>query len=46
MEEYLLNSEKRADHGKKARETVLDYTWKKSAEILLKRLKSVLDSDE
>lgn len=46
MEEYLLNSEKRADHGKKARETVLDYTWKKSADILLKRLKSVLDSDD
>lgn len=46
MEEYLLNSEKRADHGKKARETVLEYTWKKSCEILVKRLKSVLDSDD
>ena len=46
MEEYLLNSEKRVEHGKKARDTVLNYTWKKSCEILLKRLNSVLDSDE
>jgi hypothetical protein len=46
MEEYLLNSERRADHGKKARETVLDYTWKKSCDILLKRLRAVLDSDD
>jgi len=41
MEEYVLNSEKRAEHGKKARATVLPYTWKNSCDILLKRLKSI-----
>ena len=46
MEEYLLNTEMREEHGKRAREKVLDYTWKKSSEILLKRLQAVLESDE
>ena len=41
MEEYVSNSEKRIEHGKKARATVLPYTWKNSCEILLKRLKSI-----
>jgi glycosyltransferase involved in cell wall biosynthesis len=45
MEEYLLNSEKRAEHGKKARETVLEYTWAKSCEQLLRHLKSELEDD-
>ena len=27
IEEYLLDSELREDHGKKARETVLNYKW-------------------
>jgi len=41
MEEYILNSEKREEHGKKARATVLPYTWKNSCEILLKRLRTI-----
>jgi len=45
METYLLNSEKRLDDGKKAREHVLEYTWTKACEILVKRLKSVLEDD-
>jgi hypothetical protein len=43
MEEYLLNSEKRLAHGKAARENVLEYTWSKACEPLLKRLRSVLE---
>jgi glycosyltransferase involved in cell wall biosynthesis len=45
MEEYLLNSDKRAEHGKSARAKVLSYTWKNSCEILLKRLKDTLESE-
>ena len=45
MEEYLLNSDKRAEHGKSARAKVLSYTWKNSCEILLKRLKDTLDNE-
>lgn len=45
MEEYLLNSEKRVEHGKKARESVLEYTWAKSCETLIKRLRAVLEDD-
>ena len=45
MEEYLLDSEKRSEHGKKARETVLQYTWAKSCETLLKRLRAELEED-
>jgi glycosyltransferase involved in cell wall biosynthesis len=46
MEEYVLNSEKRLEHGKQARATVLPYTWKASCEILLKRLKTVMDEED
>jgi glycosyltransferase involved in cell wall biosynthesis len=46
MEEYVLNSEKRAAHGKAARETVLGYTWAKGCESLVKRLQRVLEDDE
>lgn len=38
MEEYVNDSEKRFNHGKKARETVLKYTWEKAVEKLVKRL--------
>jgi glycosyltransferase involved in cell wall biosynthesis len=38
IEEYLLDSEKREAHGKKAKETVLGYTWEKAAARLIKRL--------
>jgi glycosyltransferase involved in cell wall biosynthesis len=46
MEDYVLNSEKRIELGKKARATVLEYTWTKSCAILLKRMKQVFDDDE
>jgi len=46
MEEYVLNSDKRAEHGKRARETVLEYTWAKSCEVLLKRFKTLLEDDQ
>jgi len=38
IEEYLMDSEKRASHGKKAREAVLSYTWDKATSRLVKRL--------
>jgi glycosyltransferase involved in cell wall biosynthesis len=46
MEEYVLNSEKRTEHGRRARETVLGYTWAKSCETLIKRLQRVLEDDD
>jgi len=46
MEEYVLNSEKRLEHGRKARITALEYTWSKSCETLLKRLQRVVEDDE
>ena len=45
MEEYMLNSEKLAEHGKAARDTVLQYTWSKACETLVKRLKAVNEDD-
>jgi len=38
MEEYVNDSDKKTTHGKKARETVLKYTWEKACERLVKRL--------
>lgn len=38
MEEYLLDSEKRISHGRKAKETALSYTWEKATGRLIKRL--------
>jgi glycosyltransferase involved in cell wall biosynthesis len=38
MEEYCMNSSKRKEHGIKARETVLKYTWERAAEPLVRRL--------
>ncbi len=38
MEEYVDDSELRAQHGKNARETVLKYTWTRAMERLIKRL--------
>jgi glycosyltransferase involved in cell wall biosynthesis len=43
IEEYLLDSEKRASHGKKAKETVLNYTWEKATSRLIKRLEDERD---
>jgi glycosyltransferase involved in cell wall biosynthesis len=44
MEEYLMSSKKRQEHGIKARETVLKYTWERAAEPLVKRLKQAKDT--
>lgn len=38
IEEYLMDSEKRAAHGKKARDAVLGYTWERATTRLVKRL--------
>jgi len=46
MEEYVLNSEKKEAHGKAAKEKVLSYTWEKSCETLIRRLKAVKEGDE
>jgi glycosyltransferase involved in cell wall biosynthesis len=46
MEEYVLNSEKRHAHGRAARENVLQYTWEKACEPLVRQLRRVKDDDE
>lgn len=49
IEEYLMDSEKRAAHGKKAREAVLGYTWDKATSRLVKWLeeeKKELEEDK
>lgn len=46
MEEYVLNSSKKEAHGVAARATVLAYTWEKSCEVLIKRLKAAKEDDE
>ena len=46
MEEYVLNSELREKHGAAARATVTSYTWEKSCETLIRRLKAAKDDDE
>ena len=38
IEEYLLDTDKRMAHGKKAKETVLAYTWETASANLVKRL--------
>jgi hypothetical protein len=38
MEEYLMDSEKRINHGKKAKETALSYTWERATARFIKRL--------
>jgi glycosyltransferase involved in cell wall biosynthesis len=46
MEEYVLNSAKKEAHGVAARAKVLEYTWEKSCEILLRRLRAAKEDDE
>lgn len=46
MEEYVLNTEKREQHGKAAKEKVLGYTWEKSCELLIRRLRAVKEDEE
>jgi glycosyltransferase involved in cell wall biosynthesis len=40
IEEYLLDTDKRVAHGKKAKETVQAYTWEKAISRLVKRLEA------
>jgi glycosyltransferase involved in cell wall biosynthesis len=46
IEEYLMDSEKRISHGKKAREAVLSYTWEKATARLVKRLEEAKKEQE
>lgn len=39
IEEYLLDSDKRKAHGEAARKTVLEFTWEKACDALVRRLK-------
>jgi glycosyltransferase involved in cell wall biosynthesis len=39
MEEYAMNTKLRKEHGIKARETVLKYTWERATEQLVRRLR-------
>jgi glycosyltransferase involved in cell wall biosynthesis len=41
IEEYLLDSEKREEHGKKARETVLKYRWEDEVAELVRVIKDL-----
>jgi len=45
MEEYVLNTDKKDVHGKAAKETVQGYTWEKSCETLIRRLKAVQEDE-
>jgi glycosyltransferase involved in cell wall biosynthesis len=38
IEEYLMDTDKRVNHGKKAKEAVLGYTWERATARLVKRL--------
>ena len=46
IEEYLMDSEKRTAHGKKAREAVMGYTWEKATSRLIKRLEEAKKEKE
>ena len=46
MEDYVNDSERCKTHGKKAKETVLSYTWEKAVGGLVKSLKAQHEDDE
>ena len=46
IEEYLLDSEKRKEHGEAARKTVMGYTWERACEPLIRRLKQEKEDKE
>jgi glycosyltransferase involved in cell wall biosynthesis len=46
MESYVLDSALREKHGVAARTKVMSYTWEKSCETLIRRLKAAKDDDE
>jgi hypothetical protein len=43
IEEYLLDSDKRKRHGEEAKKKVLEFTWEKVTENLVKRLHRELE---
>ena len=46
MEEYLLDSSKREEHGAEAKKTALSYTWERAVEPLVRRLKQEKEDKE
>lgn len=40
IEEYLMDSDKKLNHGRKARDTVLSYTWEKAVGPICKHLEA------
>ena len=46
MESYVLDSGLREKHGAAAKAKVTSYTWAKSCELLIRRLKAAKDDDE
>lgn len=46
MERYVFDDNLRKQHGKLGKETVLEYTWEKCTQVLLKRLRSIQEEDE
>jgi glycosyltransferase involved in cell wall biosynthesis len=46
MEEYLLDTTKREQHGAEAKKTALSYTWERAVEPLVRRLKQEKEDKE
>lgn len=46
MEQYAFDEDLRKLHSKLGREKVIEYTWSKCCNILIKRLKSLQDEDD
>lgn len=46
MERYIFDDDLRKIHGAKAKEKVIEYSWKKCCSILIKRLKAQLEEDD
>jgi glycosyltransferase involved in cell wall biosynthesis len=46
MEEYVLDSQKKEAHGIAAKEKILSYTWEKSCDTLIRRLRALKEEDE
>jgi glycosyltransferase involved in cell wall biosynthesis len=46
MEKYVFDENLRKSHGKKAKETVMQYSWEKVTQGLIKRLKAKYDEDD
>jgi glycosyltransferase involved in cell wall biosynthesis len=46
MEKYVFDENLRKSHGKKAKEAVMQYSWEKVTQGLIKRLKAKYDEDD